>query len=959
MADDLRSLVKREKRIRNSLDSVASFVREYDEQRDKDEVGVRLQLLESSFKDFNQVHEKIEVVLDEVDEEQDADSKESEKDRRTRLEQASKKREAEGAALTKDVENCYCKAKAALLKWLQTTKPASNSLATPANQSVLSKVKLPEIRLPTFSGKLRDWVSYRDAFQSLIHGSRELTDMDKFTYLRSSLSGEALQEVSSIELSAANYVVAWAALEERYHNKKLIVKAYLDAIFSIESIRKENYESLNQLVSDFEKNLQMLQKMGENTDDWSTILVHMVCSKLDGVTLRFWESSHNSKEVPTYRNLVTFLKNHCAVLQSVELNKATPVEQKKPKISVSHPTIATGRCCFCAEPFHPAFLCKRFQKMKTPERYDAVRKNGLCMNCLSSGHLARNCSKGVCRQCGRKHHTLLHFEANSAKYKSSVPQTITRPPSERQPPSNQAQPETPTNQTAHTTNHNEPSTSLSVVQTLSQNTNPQSATDKLNTLQHTVSLPSQTRPSTQVLLSTAIVRICDDNGRSMLARALLDSCSQYCFVTSEFCRRMNLQEGQNYVTVKGIGGSESVSQKAVRGTISPRFASISNFEEVMRFNVLPKLTIPLPCEGFETSQWNLPQDITLADPHFYQSSSIDMIIGAEYYLDLLREGRFRLSEDGPTFQNTVFGWIVSGRTSNTSVSVSAAATTLCSTAELQEQLARFWELESCQLGSTYSIEESKCEEIFKQTTTRDEEGRFVVCLPKKRHIIEQLGESRRSAERRFISLEQRFATNPQLKKLYCEFMEEYSSMGHMKKVSEAELSGSVCYYLPHHAVLKPDSTTTKLRVVFDASCKTTSGASLNDGLMVGPVVQDDLVSIHARFRLRRIGIVADVAKMYRMVKMCSRDQKLHLILWRKSSEQPIQTYQLTTVTYGTASAPFLATRCLVQLAGDGDSTHPVAAQVLRKDFYVDDMITGVDSREEGKKLVTEMVSLTD
>ncbi|XP_062716335.1 uncharacterized protein LOC134291918 [Aedes albopictus] len=875
MTDDLRGLLKREKRIRDSLDSVASFVRDFKEE-DKDEVEVRLQLLESAFHDFHKVREKIDVILDEADEDEVVDTEESEQDRQARLKYTAKKREAESAVVSRSVENCYCKAKSALLKWQNQMRPINPSSAVPAAQPVLSRVKLPEIKLPSFSGVLRDWVSYRDAFQSLIHRNRELTDMDKFIYLRSSLSGDALLEVSSIELSAANYSVAWDALEDRYHNRKLIVKAYLDAIFGIESMRRESYEALSQLISDFEKNLQMLKKMNQDTDSWSTILVHMVCSRLDSTTLRFWEAAHNSKEVPTYRNLITFLKNHCAVLQSVGPSKTPVVEMKKPKISVSHPsTSSTGRCCFCSESFHPAFLCGRFQKMKVPERYDAVRKNGLCMNCLSSGHLARSCNQ---------------------------------------------QP----------------------------------------TLQNTVSLPSQIRPSSrQVLLSTAIVRIRDDDGSTMLARALLDSCSQYCFVTSEFCRRMNLKEFPNYLTVKGIGGSTSVSQKAVSGTVSPRFTSISNFEEAMRFNVLSKLTIPLPCEGFDVSRWNLPDRIVLADPEFYQTSDIDMIIGAEYYLDLLQEGRFRPSEDGPTFQNTVFGWIVSGRISEATVSVPITATTLCSTVELQDQLTRFWELESCRHISTYSVEESACEEIFRQTTVRDQDGRFVVTLPRKQGIIEQLGDSRKSAERRFMSLERRFAANPQLKEQYVEFMEEYESMGHMKKVREEDLSGVVYYFLPHHAVLKPDSTTTKLRVVFDASCKTTSGFSLNDGMMVGPVVQDDLISIHARFRLHRIGIVADVAKMYRMISMCPRDQKLQLILWRKSPKEPIEIYQLTTVTYGTASAPFLATRCLVQLAQDGESSHPTAAKVLQKDFYVDDMTSGVDTPEEGKQLVEEIVDLTD
>ena len=56
------------------------------------------------------------------------------------------------------------------------------------------------------------------------------------------------------------------------------------------------------------------------------------------------------------------------------------------------------------------------------------------------------------------------------------------------------------------------------------------------------------------------------------------------------------------------------------------------------------------------------------------------------------------------------------------------------------------------------------------------------------------------------------------------------------------------YFLPHHAVVKESSLTTKTRVVFDGSAKTSTGISLNETLMVGPTIQEDLFSIIARFR---------------------------------------------------------------------------------------------------------------
>lgn len=146
-------------------------------------------------------------------------------------------------------------------------------------------MKLPDIKLPSYDGQLKDWIAFRDTYLSLIHNNKQLSDMDKFTYLRSSLTGQAFAEIASVDYSAEFYDVAWTTLEKRYRHKKLLVKALLDALLSVEAMRKESYEALNRVVSSFEKNLNMLKKVGENPENWSTILVHMVCSRLDGNTL--------------------------------------------------------------------------------------------------------------------------------------------------------------------------------------------------------------------------------------------------------------------------------------------------------------------------------------------------------------------------------------------------------------------------------------------------------------------------------------------------------------------------------------------------------------------------------------------------------------------------------------------------------------------------------------------------
>ncbi|XP_055588738.1 uncharacterized protein LOC129741063 [Uranotaenia lowii] len=297
---DFNDLKEQERQLKRTIHGVARFVEGFSMERHENQIDVRRPRI----------------------------SKETEGQREKRVRAKIAKREAEFDEAASQIEEVYCAAKSSLITFKQQ-KSVEESVSS--TSSVMSRVKLPEIQLPNFSGKIRDWVTFRDMFQSLIHNNGQLSPIDKFSYLRSSVTDEALQEIGSIEITAANYQVAWSLLEKRYEDKKLIVKAHLDALFAIEPIRRENSESLNRLISDFDKNLQMLDKIGENTESWSTLLAHMICMRLDPVTLRQWETHHNSKEVPTYFNLMNFLRDQCLVLQSLVTN--TLSEHQHPRFT--------------------------------------------------------------------------------------------------------------------------------------------------------------------------------------------------------------------------------------------------------------------------------------------------------------------------------------------------------------------------------------------------------------------------------------------------------------------------------------------------------------------------------------------------------------------------------------------------------------------------------------------------
>ncbi|GFY55154.1 integrase catalytic domain-containing protein [Trichonephila inaurata madagascariensis] len=132
-------------------------------------------------------------------------------------------------------------------------------------------------------------------------------------------------------------------------------------------------------------------------------------------------------------------------------------------------------------------------------------------------------------------------------------------------------------------------------------------------------------------------------------------------------------------------------------------------------------------------------------------------------------------------------------------------------------------------------------------------------------------------------------------------MQEYLTLGHMELVPKSDYAKKEAYYLPHHAVLRDSSTTIKFRVVFDASAKSTSGYSLNDLLMIGPPVQQDVYPILLSFRTFQIAVCADLEKMFHQIKISSEDTNWQRILWRDNPKEPVKEYRLTTVTYGTSN----------------------------------------------------------
>lgn len=768
-------------------------------------------------------------------------------------------------------------------------------------------VTLPPVTIREFCGNYEKWTSFRDAYVSLIHNNTNLARIQKFFYLKSVLKDDALKIIESLEVSDVNYDTAWDLLNERFDNEKLIIKTHVKQIFSLPNIVKDSNVSLRGFIDTFQTHFRALKNLNEPVDSWNSIILHLLSEKLDFHTRREWEIKSRDDKKPKIVDFIKFLTDKCKVLEATETKPSTVTRNQGTKKQFAGVTTSSYKnCLYCKGKEHNIYACKDFLKLAVSERIEEIHKLKACKNCLYVGHYSFKCRSGGCKTCGKKHNSLLHLNQKETEKEMQ---------------------------------REEEQDSCSKVTTMTQQS--KMILETVHSVQNEESF---------TLLSTAQVYVYDQCSRPILCKALLDNGAQSNFITTKLFKALNLEKSNVKLSVVGINESATRISHCTDVTIK---SARSNYEFKTRCLVIDKITGCIPQRTFERALMKIPYGIELADPQFNVSSEIDLLLGADMFYDLIETDKIVLGKGLPTLVNTKLGWILGG-----TFNKNEETNSFCNFSQsnrIEERLEAFWKIEECpDKEVTLSKEEEECERHFKTTFKRDEvTGQFIVKLPFNENLA-KLGESKESAIRRFYSQERKLERELNRKQSYTQFMTEYEELGHMRRISNDETTEDkdVCY-LPHHGVIKDSSRTTKLRVVFDASMKTSTGISLNDTLMKGPCIQDTIFEILTRFRIHTIAFTADIAKMYRCIKVHPEDAKYQRIVWRDKPDQELVHYELSTLTYGTTPASFIATRCLKQLSMENAEKAEVA-RAIAEDFYMDDWLGGSDDWKEAAELINQV-----
>ncbi|XP_063537617.1 uncharacterized protein LOC134747015 isoform X2 [Cydia strobilella] len=563
-------------------------------------------------------------------------------------------------------------------------------------------------------------------------------------------------------------------------------------------------------------------------------------------------------------------------------------------IKVTSKQFKCNQCPYCSST-HYINQCPKFSALNVIARIRAVNKLRLCFNCLSGTHVLTNCRASTCRVCKGKHHTLLH-KPNTNTHVGSNP--------------------VPTRLPISTLIDEQPSSSQ-IETTLSNNT--------------LIEKQINNARNRSVFLTTAQVLVRDKHNNVHKMKAFLDNGSQENFITENAAKKLQLNKEQLALNVIGFNEKVSSLLESCDVTLHSLDGTFTTNLSCFITPIICTTNILIP----NVQRWHIPSRYKLADDEFNLAQDVDLLIGGEIFFDLLLTGKYKLGPGLPVLRRSRLGWIVTGSVQKKTESAIQCKVTV------ETQLKKFWEIEE---GSAPNLpyDEKQCEDIFLKTHTHNSEGNFEIELPLKQPPT-KLGQSRHIAYRRFKTLESKFERNPEFKDKYVNFMREFEQAGHMIQLQD-NYDGP-CNFLPHQAVFR-DSPSTPIRIVFDCSCRTDNGISLNDIQYKGSIIQDELINILLRFRKYQYVINADIQKMYRCIYVKPNQQYLQCIFWRENTHQRLQIYMLTTLSFGLKSAPHIATRCLLQLSNENQHTFPAAAEAIANQFYMDDFIAGGDDENQ-------------
>ena len=451
-------------------------------------------------------------------------------------------------------------------------------------------------------------------------------------------------------------------------------------------------------------------------------------------------------------------------------------------------------CVFCESKTHYSDQCKVISEYE--QRIDFLKKNRKCFKCTKGGHQSKNCHVRVrCFTCKGNHHSAVCRKGGKHENTNKKDEKVTLLVSDKQ----------------------------------------------------------------TVLLQTAnvlIPRKHDNNCKQ--TKILLDSCSQQTYVSESLVEALKLKPIREVEMIVKAFGEKGKQMKLKEYEILLKSQTKKKNSITIKALSVPVPNICTPISGQHVSKTVMMhpflRDLELADDGSNDSSEIDILIGADVYWDIVT-GEVKKEESTCLVAvKSIFGWILNGP-----VTFLDSSTSMCTPSahvmkiqnyetnvELHEAMSRFWDLDVIGISENETTLHEQVENNVKFVN-----GRYSTSLPFKEENPD-IPKNYNISMKRLNSLHSRLKRNPDVLKKYDDVIQEQIKLGIVEEVSASCEAEESLTYLPHREVIREEKSSTKLRIVFDASAKSRSNShSLNTALYKGPCLNPQLYDLLLQFRSHR------------------------------------------------------------------------------------------------------------
>lgn len=777
----------------------------------------------------------------------------------------------------------------------------------------------PKQDIAKFDGNPRSYHKFWSSFEAATKAISD--DHAKLNYLIQNCVGEAKDAIDELIIlePAEGLQEAKSILSKRYGRPHVIVRSYVDELTDGAPLKRNDSEALSRLALLMNKSKISLKKMGYEADLNSSETLLKIARRLPDNLRAKWagrvDSILEQGDEANFDNMLNFVERHARITTNMfghDMAKSAAKDKRTPQNPPRGRTFATSKndqpqepattqCAYCSGE-HQMWRCDEFARLPVTDRKAATRSRGLCDNCFQKGHVSRECPKRkFCSVQGcttrYKHSTLLHPSYSPApKQNQNVPL--------------QNQPNIPTG--------------------------------------HTYSATS----SAAVCLKVVPVKIVTDSGE-LQTFALLDNCSDVTMCSKGLLRKLWIRGRDEQVSLNTVSGK---AQRKVVQKAKLKISSLDNYERLDLDEVwaVDDLNIPSDCIARQSDITRLPHfaGIELSPT---SAEKIELLIGGNHPSVFWTLDERRGARNEPIAVKTIFGWTATGPVKRRGQK--AVFNSNFVRLSLDENLRRMWQTEFNDIPSlrpAMSVEDHEALNLMSRSTKKDG-GHYEVSLPW-RHDPPPLPNNRQMAETRLQSLKRRMKKDPDLHSRYTAEMTKYLDQGFAEEVKHEH--SSVQWYLPHHSVTHPRKPD-KVRVVFDCSASY-KGSSLNQELLQGPDLMNDLSGVLMRFRQHPVALSADIEAMFHQVRVTPKDTDALRFLWWKDGDitQEPTEYRMRVHLFGATSSPSVCCFALRKTAED--NAHLYSSETIEavlRNFYMDDCLKSVETIEEAIKIQEELRNL--